>query len=91
MKRRIDICEKCAKFERIENGGIGCSLCQSNDLVIKIEEPELGDNKYFKPIGNITLEIVPKTDFFKEKEFEAFEVGNDCVLYAEYCMEEWNE
>ena len=94
MKLNLDICKTCSKFEHLENGKIGCSLIQDERWIYTIGEEGM-EEKWsglgFKPIGNVTLRIDHKTVPFDEKTFESLDVNENCEMYAEYCVDEWNK
>jgi hypothetical protein len=93
MKLKLDICKTCKNFEHFENGKVGCSFFYDEKWIYTFGEEGLNNqwNGLFKPFGNITLTITRKTMPYDEKTFESLKVSDDCLMYPEYCIKEWNE
>ncbi len=97
MKRKLKLCKNCSKFEHLEEGRVGCALSKYERMEWTIEVDEdvkpriRWDGEEIRPIKTMFYDIVKTTNSFTKKDFETLDVEKDCELYAEYCMEKWNE
>ena len=95
MKRKFDVCKKCSCFVRLKpiyvNNGpdrgkeevFVCGKMQWNPNVLlnmcQVKDESTGETKW------------GRYEASRDVYWNALDLPKKCELYAEYCMEEWNE
>ena len=91
MKRNLEICRHCENHISLKccvYGGIGhfCLISHICD-VTKIKPDMLGRLHEIDP--DISMDMTIR--LYSESLFKKLEVSQECTLYAEYCIDDWNE
>jgi len=85
MKRRIEMCRRCQFFDEIKHisDRIVRAKDDSNWISMKTEDNGIKEKSLFK--------CALEERLMSEGSFNVMEVPVDCIMKAEYLMNEWND
>lgn len=90
MKRKLEICKCCKMFATSKHNRNFKTSEALVEFACKKQEDYLSPSNAVR-FPDIRIASYTPWFFYTKEEFESFGIVDKCELYAEYCMEEWNE